>query len=66
VTDSNWSHAVHLREGFLLTRPRSFVWYPDGRCYIDDVPVSEAVFDLAYRGHLVEARTAWLAGFDGA
>jgi len=66
MTDSNWSHAVQLREGFLLTRPRSFVWYPDGRCYIDDVPVSEAVFDLAYRGRLSEARTAWLAAFDGA
>ena len=66
MTDSNWSHAVHLREGFLLTRPRSFVWYPDGRCYIDDVPVSEPVFDLAYRGRLTEARAAWLAGFDGA
>jgi len=57
---------VQLREGFLLTRPRSFVWYPDGRCYIDDVPVSEPVFDLAYRGRLTEARAAWLAGFDGA
>jgi len=65
MTDSNWSHAVRsLREGFLLTPPRTLVWNTNGRHYVDDVPVSERVYDLAYRGDLMNARAAWLAEFD--
>jgi hypothetical protein len=50
----------HAREGFLLTRPYMFSWAPSGPLYVDGVAVSEAVYDLAYRGRLEDARTLWL------
>jgi hypothetical protein len=65
MAESNWSGAVRaLREGFLLTRPRTFRWDTAGRHFIDDMPVSAAVFDLAYAGQLTAARTVWLGEFD--
>lgn len=67
MADSNWSRAVRAwREGFLLTRPRSFRWDTTGRHFIDDVRVSETVFDLAYAGELTHAREVWLREFDAA
>lgn len=50
-----------VREGFLLTPPRTFSWAPNGPFYVDDVAVTERVYDLAYRGRLAAARAAWLA-----
>ena len=55
-----------VREGFLLTVPRSFTWISAGRHYIDDTAVSERVFDLAYAGELAAARAAWLEEWDAA
>lgn len=48
------------REGFLLTRPYMFSWSASGPLYVDHVQVSDAVYDLAYRGHLAAARALWL------
>jgi len=63
---SNFRQAVAaVREGFLLTPPHAFMWHGD-RYWIDDVPVSERVYDLARDGDLAGARAAWLAEFDAA
>lgn len=53
-----------IREGFLLTAPQRFSWAPGGPFYVDDVAVSEDVYDLAYAGALAAARAAWLAAWD--
>jgi hypothetical protein len=53
------------REGFLLTTPRALMWYGE-RHFVDDVAVSERVYQLAYEGRLVEAREAWLQEWDAA
>jgi hypothetical protein len=67
VETSNWRRAIcTLREGFLLTRPRSFSWSPGSVHYVDYVPVSEAVYDLAYAGELQAARALWLEEFERA
>lgn len=50
----------HAREGFLLTKPYMFSWSKSGPLYVDHVPVSDEVYDLAYRGHLAAARALWL------
>jgi hypothetical protein len=63
---SNFRQALGgAREGFLLTRPRSFTWVGE-RHYIDDVRVSERVYQLAYDGNLQAARAAWLEEWDAA
>lgn len=49
-----------MREGFLLTEPRAFMWSSRGRHWIDDVAVNERVYELARDGRLHEARAAWL------
>jgi hypothetical protein len=49
-----------VREGFLVTPPRSFIWSSVGRHWIDGVEVSAQVFDLAVDGDLAGARGAWL------
>jgi hypothetical protein len=58
---SNFRRAlfVSVREGFLLTPPRTFAWRGEQH-YVDDVPVSERVYELAYHDRLAEARAAWL------
>lgn len=68
---SNWALATAVsRSSFLLTPPRSYVWAPgDGpdtdRFWIDDEPVTEAVFDLACRHKdLPAARALWLTDAD--
>jgi hypothetical protein len=59
---SNWAQATRVFfEQFLVREPVTFIWYPDGRHYIDDVAVSEAVFDFAYRKQLAQARRLWIA-----
>lgn len=58
------SGARDVPEGFLLTPPRSLSWWTGGRYYIDDVAVTEDIYDLAEAGRLAEARTLWLAGFE--
>jgi hypothetical protein len=61
---SNFSRALaSVREGFLVTRPRSMSWQPGGRSYIDDVAVSDEVWELAYAGDLRGARELWLRQF---
>jgi hypothetical protein len=63
---SNFRQALGAaREGFLLTRPRSFTWIGE-RHYVDDVRVSERVYQLAYDGRLAQARAAWLEEWDAA
>lgn len=47
-------------EGFLLTVPQSFQWNSTGQHWVDAVPVSEHVYDLALEGQLAAARAAWL------
>lgn len=67
MTTSNWRSALRgVREGFLLTRPRSFMWTGGGRHFVDDVAVSERVYDLAFAGALAAARAAWLEEWDAA
>jgi hypothetical protein len=52
------------REGFLLVHPRRFSWDTSGRHFVDDVLVSEPIYQLAYTGQVTAARALWLAGFD--
>lgn len=55
---------AHAREGFLLTPPR-LAWRGEQH-YIDDVPVSERVWLLAYGNDLAAARAAWLEDCEAA
>jgi hypothetical protein len=57
---------ANVREGFLLTAPRSLHWTTDGWYYVDDVAVSQRVYDLAEAEDLAAARTAWLDEWDAA
>jgi hypothetical protein len=66
MTPSNFRRALaSRREGFLLTVPRALMWHGD-RHFVDDVLVSERVYQLAYEGRLVDAREAWLQEWDAA
>lgn len=44
--------------------PRRFSWDTSGRHFVDDVLVSEPIYQLAYTGQVTAARALWLAGFD--
>lgn len=65
MTDSsNWAQATAAP--FLMRAPVTAMWQPGSRgkpdrYFLDDVPVSEAVFHLATgRKNLVAARALWL------
>jgi hypothetical protein len=65
MTDpSNWAQATAVP--FLVRPPVTAIWHPGNgtrpdRYWLDDVPVSEAVFHLATgRQNLVAARALWL------
>jgi hypothetical protein len=62
---SNWRQAVAaFRAGFLTRTPMTYAWQPTAegyRYWVDDVPVSEAVYELATgRKDLERARDLWL------
>lgn len=57
---SNWRQAIAaFRAGFLTRLPTTLVWHGD-KYWVDDVPVSEAVYDLASGKRLEQAREQWL------